>query len=432
MAEPIPKHIVAIVKKEYLPLSSAERNNLVERLTISRDHYEREVLKLAEVRKIIYRMFEEKYNDGTSIAVLSRHYNASLAGQNTQISMHIKRCLFKALEADRLKNPKLATKYLTEAELRHLVIYHKDVENYLVSTNGVQLSLNFLNNIKKIHNLLFRNLYKLVANTVSKHYSSVHGDIIMYDDVFHEGIIAAKEGIHKFKPSNDVLNQYYNYMLKLVRAEVGKYISENSRVVALPRNSQTIDRYGPIKEALEQVGYSDFDKVALLANKINHDRKMASRGRKLRRDELYTADEVHKLVSCFQGVLSLDLELEPADLSDSGGLLGDKIPSDNILQDETYDKIHNTDVVLNVLSEYCNNTQEFQLMVIRWGLISGKKTGLQETADAYRNEFRKPMNKGKVNILEHRIIRRLRAGLENGDDRLKLVMESYRSIEGRN
>ena len=428
MAQVIPQRIKEIVKQEYVNVSKQDRDILVERLSLARKYYENQVLNIAQVRRIIYVMFNDRYSKGLSLAYMSRFFNMSRQGENTKYSTHIRQCLFKALEADRLCNPTIAAESLKRAELRHIILYHPKIIEHLNKTES-KLALTYLNNINQIHDVLFKNLFRMIASTAKICCKHLSGDVITYEDAFNQGVIAAKEGVHNFKPKMTDEGEYNGYMREVIRSEISKFIAENSRVVSLPRNSRTIDRYGPVKEAIDELGYADFETVALLANKKNHDRKIISRGRKLSRDELYTADEVSKLVSYFQPILSLDTEMAPH-AGETPQVLADRIPNNQLLQDDMYDKLHNTDILLNVLSEYCGDTMEFQVLVIRWGLLSGKRIGLVDTAIAFTKETGLPMNKGKVKLIEERVFERIRNGAAGGDERLHVIMNSYDSMNG--
>lgn len=423
MAKVIPKRIKDIVKQEHVVLSKFDRDVLVERLSLARQYYENQILQRREVRVAIYNMFNERYSKGLSLAYMSRFFNMSRPGINTQSSQTIRKNLFKALEADKLCNPKIAMDCLKKAELRHIVLYHPDIIKLLHELDE-KLALTYLNNIHQIHDILFKNMFRLVARSAKTCCAHLAGDVITYEDAFNQGIIAAKEGVHNFKPKLVDNGEYNGYMQKLITAEISKFIAENTRVVSLPRNHRTIDRYGPVKEALEELGYADFATVALLANQKNHDRKLKSRGRKLQRSELYTEDEVAKLVSYFQPILSLDNETSPHP-GETPQALGDRVPNNQLLQDELYDKVHNTDVLFNVLSEYCGDTMEFQVIVIRWGLLSGTRIGLNDTAIAFTKETGVRMNKGKVKLIEERVFERIRQGAAGGDQRLRIIMDRY-------
>jgi hypothetical protein len=68
---------------------------------------------------------------------------------------------------------------------------------------------------------------------------------------------------------------------------------------------------------------------------------------------------------------------------------------------------------------------EFQVIVIRWGLTSGNKLGLDDASVEYTKQTGFPMNKGKVKLIEERVFARIKQGAAGGDQRLRIIMDSY-------
>ena len=263
---------------------------------------------------------------------------------------------------------------------------------------------------------LFESVIKLATHLGKKTYATLSGDVVAQSDLIHEAIMAAKEAVETYQPRDDG-KTFTSFINNWVSGTLSKYVNENTRTVAVPRT--LIDRYRPVREAIERLGTTDVEPVARMATKILHDKRQNSRGTKLKPNEVYTPEEVFELNQIMQDTASLNAEVNTERIDDPT-TLGERLISEEPSQEEQHDVRSIPRSIMRVVYDY-TTPQEYTLMELRWGM--GKVMGLKQAAELYRRKTGYPMNKGKLAEVERDVLDRLRRGIKEGDDRLLELKE---------
>jgi len=404
-----------MVKKQQLKLTGEDQLKYYGEIHSLLTHLQYEIFSNPDVVVVIFQDYAAKKFAGESLAKFGFDYNSSISGRNKKIEERI--IYFMEQAQDALKNQDMdnVVNCLMSAQLDHSVYLNKTIRN-LVPNSKV------FKEIEEIQWTLVRSFFQLIADIAKQENVKLTGGILSYEDLLQQGLIAAQEAILTFDPvnHNTVLSTYVYYTVK---RSISKYITEQNRTVTIPR--YLIDRYAPVAKAIEKVGVSDIKLLTTQANLINFNQKTSNVGRKLKRSELYTEEEIQKLLQVTQSEMSLDVDVSesPEGLSTSfGDIIEDDSPTP-----EVYNMFANAkDALKNLLFKKLS-ADDAEVLVIRWGLEDGTPKGLEEAARIFKDRTGKTMNKGKLKEIESRCFGLLRS---TESEELKVIDEVYSKFGG--
>jgi RNA polymerase sigma factor (sigma-70 family) len=403
------------VKKLQAKLKPGERSLLIKQFAASLDRYETLALTLYPVRKHLYALYTTRVVERLATSTLSKHFNMSIRGHNKNVGATVDGWFKIAFDQERAGDITGAARALKHVGLRHEVIYSKEIEA-LVRSAGLEDALVELARTKQYRDILWRSCLRMAVRLAKKHAAPLSGEVIEEADLVQEAIIAAKEGVNNYEPTEEG-RTFTSFMYNWVGGTLSKYINERTRTVALPRT--TIDRFRPVRRAIEELG--DTDNIHLLTTKANEFLVQAHGPRVVH----YTPEEVATLMLWTQEAASLTAEVS-VDESGHPNTLADLITDeDEPTTDAQLDHHYAMPRLLSVIRDY-TSPEEYLLMELRWG--SGKVKGLKAVADEYRAASQLPMNKGRVAEMENRVLRRLKRAIRNGDERLMEILRSMGDI----
>lgn len=401
------------------------RSKVVVRLLNALDQYELLAVRHIGVRRLIYEMYNSKVNDDLAISTLSRDFNMSLQGHNSKLSHHVKELLFKACEADLMRDYMTAIRCILEARLRYDILLSKS----MVAAIGVNSSAAFL--LIEIHDcrrMLFASIVKMVSDLAIKRCRPLSGDVIEEADLIQEALALASEAISRYRPDftnkDDAGTTFTDYIYRTVSGNLNHYVVDSSRNVRVPRSA--IDRARPVYYALDKLGTTDCDVLAAEATRILADIRLRNARRKLIQDERYSAEEVYDILAHTQDEASLDAVISTDEFGNEN-TFGELLPSKYPLADEAVDALKSHPQLITILIDYCQSEEEEEVMTTRWG--AKKYRGLKLTADLYKEKTCKPMNKTRVSEIEQSVFGRIReavaAGRENRIGEVREAVEGF-------
>jgi len=423
---PIANLIFKSVGELHEELSFVDRITMIEQLRKATERYEQEVLNVYDVRVYLYRLYNKKMEDNKSRASLSRNFNMSIRNHNKNLEVIVDGLMREAFTADVEGRQHDAIEALRGVELRHSILYDEKLigMSTLYPDPHLEAARVQLEWIQKYRNSLFRSIVKMAVDLARKHRRPLTGEVVAESDLIQEAVLAAQHHVNLYQPIDGGIT-FTSYMYRAIDHHLSHYVNENTRTVALPRT--IIDRYRPVYQAIEQVGSASLERIAQQATKNLYELKQQSSGRKLDREEAYTSEEVHDLMTYTQESLSLHDEnwasLPFSSITSQANLINiiDSTPS----QEEKMDKADVMGQLMEIISECTSNPEEYTIMELRWG--TGEVRGLKMTATIYKNTTGRPMNKGKVAEIERKVIARLKRYVDEGDSRLlelKKVVET--------
>jgi hypothetical protein len=333
---------------------------------------------------------------------MSRRRNTSIKGLNQQLAYDIDKNLRMAADVD---NDRLegAAEAILKSELSYDILMDKEAL-LILSECAAFKALERLDDIKLNHAKLFAHVVQLVASLAQARHRACPGDTLQYGDFLHEGLIELLTYVTRFYPGRYATNMeaatafpkfIYNSLDGLLR----KFEAKNSRSVKLPRT--IVDRWRPVREALDDAPYASMGDLAALATKKLYEKRQLSTGNKLIRTEVYTEEEVYLLIQAAQPVMSLNEPETASDLSDFDLEKFDALPSDAPLPDEVVDKAQTTPLLMGLLRDYCGSDMDMYLaLILKTGLRDGTPLTLNEACAAFQHELGKPLSRSKLNEYE--------------------------------
>jgi len=417
------------IGKLQIDLSQEERAALTTQLRQALGDYEKRVLDLYEVRHYIYEQYNQRKAEARTVATLSQRFNMSIRGRNKEINEDVNTNIKQAFQAERIDDSQAAAYYLRKIQLRYTLLHGKKVKEICAHQErkslNAQRALVQLDLVEHLRDQLFCSVIKMAAELAGKHRRPLKGSVTHKSDLIQEAILAAKHYVAMYQPTDDGVT-FTSYMYNSINYHLSRYLNENTRTVALPRT--IIDQYRPVAYAIDKIGMTNIIDLALMSTQILHDLKQRSTGRKLNRDEAYTPDEVAKLLTYVQTSAAIDVEMGAPSMDEgrTSFIGATELPDRAPLQDEKHDEVNGMRLIMGVLSDYCDGTEEYKLMEVRWG--QNRVRGLKTTAEVYRRTTGKPMNKGKVAEIEHKVLARIKKGIANGDTRLDEIKKTLEAL----
>lgn len=412
----------AAVTKAHKTLSKPERQMVIDQLNNAYNRYEQELLHIAAFRRYLYGVYNEKITNNQSIAVLSRDFNMSLKGHNTEVANRLGMTIIRAHQEEAAGHRWQAIKILLDAGLNMNFLTNDEVVKLLkANENGpfnaknkdamfAKNALSLLRLIVQYQETLFKSVISLAAGVVKRAMwrRNLSGDVIQESDLINEAVIAADAAVKAYKPGLHNGQSFTSFVYNYVNGMISKHVTENTRVVAIPR--KVIDRYLPLQAVIDHnpdlIAYGQYDYEAL-AKEVSEFKGTP-----------YSAVEVEwLLLNVSRETASLDLEVIDDNDGSSPITLGESLINQEQAQDIAVDRANLKENILKVIRDH-TNIQEYTVMKLRWG--SSKLLSLDQTAKQYIKLTGLDMNKGKVAKIEQEIFQRLKKA---NDSRLIELLE---------
>ncbi len=389
------------VAQLHKPLADLEFKALIDRLFRLLATYEHHLLMNKQARGELYHIYNERLAQGFTVCQLSRNFNTFQKGASKKQEQEIEALMKMAHESESNSLPpfgirnilanKLSWKYLFKAEVRKHSPRAEEVYVWIVADRE----------------RLFHSVIKMAADIAARYRHNSVGEVLELEDFLNEAIIGALAGVEGYIPNGPDDKSFTTYVYECIKGSLSKFEAENSRTVRLPR--YLIDRWGPVGEALGVLGGGTYEDIAKLSTKILHDKRQKTRGKKLRREEVYSPEEVFKLILATQDAMSLNLSVGDDGRAD-GKVLGptaleEILESKVTSQEEELDCASVNKKLTYILYEYCT-PEQFAIMEIRWGM--GDVLTMQETARIYAERTGKRITKSKVSEIEQTVFEMLR------------------------
>jgi len=381
--------------------------------------YEAVVLLNKPVRQYIYALYNDKIHTGHAITKLSRTVNQSKKGSTKKLALEIEQRVKAAHAAEPVAQT--AAAHLQGVQLDYGILLSPEVLELAESGDSVLDPSFHYGIIEGLWDELYAATIKLAGKVAKEQTAPLSGDVVQYEDLFQQAAgIELRRAIERYVPLDleHPVRAFVSYVTNTTRYNVSHYVAEQSRTVPIPR--YMIDRYRPVLQAIEE-GFLDYTDLANRSTQIVYEKRAP---RKLKPSELYTADEVYRLMAVMQECDSLDAEVA-VDESGQPATLADRIEDPKPDPEQVHDAKHSGRKLMEIVSDYCDS-EEYTIMELRWGM--GKVVGLKDTADRYRETVGRAMNKTKVAAIESNVFERLRRGAAEGDGRLKEIAEVLEEI----
>lgn len=398
------------VGNTHVDLSAHAQQATINAIGVALHQYKRYFLQTPELRDLIIKEWNSRHsgkNSNKSVAKMGADFNTSIQGHNAKVANRInsamKVCLFEYKSHYAVTERMMEANFHPRLFFSHEIYYRIKLGEEVYFTKIYRKMRILYSGIYKRRERLVRSILKTLAELSLHKAKSLTGDVMTASDLLQQGIIAAFESTLSYSPDSGA--SWVTYAYAKADRVMSKYAAESSRTVAIPRSIQ--DRYSPVLAAIRKIGTSDFESIALLSNKINAERKKASVGRKLRRNELYTAEEVEKLLQVVHNTVSLEMPVVNEEEPNEPSTLGEMLPADSPIELGAEYAILKRNLA-GRLQELLSPT-EWGIMSIRWGLVDGVPKGLNETATIWKENHDTPtLNKGKIKDLEQTIFNRIR------------------------
>lgn len=403
--------------KLQLNLSNSEREEIANQLAISLQKYENLVLNIKEVRHILYRIYNDMITSKTSTSQLSNQFNMSLKGHNHKLRKQIDENFKLACEYEKIGKQFEASTQLRNANLSYDVLFDPKIINAVQNTSTA--ASQELIKIQQFREKLFYSIIEMAVGLAKKYSVQLDGNCIEWTDLAQEAILASMKAVEKYHPI-DCGNTFTSFVYTWISGTLSKKINEITRTVSVPRS--TLDRYVYVQKAIDNLGLilSDLRGGSrqfniLASGKIDYFTlcQIADKATTLKGgDELFTPEEIRRLLLTTQEELSLDIEVESADGTECV-TLGETLPDETFSVEEQIDGTLFSSRLMSIISQY-TTPEELALIKLRYG--TGKFRGCKLVADIYSFATKKPMNKGRVSEIEKQVFERIKSEIENNPD----------------
>jgi DNA-directed RNA polymerase sigma subunit (sigma70/sigma32) len=353
---------------------------------------------------------------------MGRDYNAAIAGYNAKIRdrmNHFFACASRLHELDKNTAAALAFKKVNI----HPVFLMSD-EHLEVLDLQTPEALKIIEEIEKTREILVKSVLKSAASVAHTRFKMLSGEVVDFSDLLQEALLEAFEATLVFDIKNKKV-KWPTFVYQRMFNSLGKYISENSRTVPLPRT--LLDQYAPIQKAILKVGLSDYEALAEEATRINAKSKMDTKGRKLKPREIYTPKKVEYFLSKVNDWMSLDITVNENAEENREVSLIDTLSVDGYEAEVSSEREMCRRSLQKLLSEYFGD--EYPVLALRWGLDDEFPVPLEpfEIQEVYK--YREPgvkLHQVRIKAIEENAMKLLKAGKI---PELREVWDAYNSAK---
>jgi DNA-directed RNA polymerase sigma subunit (sigma70/sigma32) len=394
-------------------LSETEREMLIGQLAVALDRYERLALGLSNVRRALFYAYSQAVETGFVTSRFSRRFNMSKKGHNKQIANEIDRVFKRAWSHEESGDGEGSADELRIAGLSHKVLFDPKVTAF-VEAESLEATQELIR-VKQFQATLFLSTVKMAVGIARKHNATLDGSMIEWTDLSQEAVIGSMAAVEAYHPV-DSGKTFTSFVHNWVKGIVRKKVTETTRTVQVPRS--TVDRYGFVQKAIKDLeivltdirGGMRFDHM-MADGKINADtlNRIVDQANTYLSDanlikRPFSPEEVHSLIMSTQDEISLDLEVEGADGTETT-TLGEMMPDDAPDVEQQIDGALVGRRLMRIVKRFTDE-QEYAIMELRYG--GRDHPGCGKVTDQYILETGKPMNKTKVRKIEKRVFERLK------------------------
>lgn len=409
-------------------LNETERAMLVKQLATALNRYETLALNMGEVRRSLYKHYNELVEARAATSQLSRDFNMSVKGHNDFVKHRIDRAFGNAFRAEQEADPLAAGFYLKNAGLRHTVLFHPET---LKITEAGEATARELYRIRQFQHSLFLSTVKMACGIAKKHNAHLDGNTVEWTDLVQEAIIAAMQAVEAYQPIDEG-RTFTSFVYTWVNGIVSKRVNETTRTVPVPRS--TLDRFIYVQRAIDQSGLlltelrgGQWEHGELSEGKLDFNTlaEIADCATLLLKDrgKPFSTEEVKELILNTQDEVSMDMEVEGPE--SEVVCFGDMLPDESPSIDERIDSELVGSRLMKVIRRLTTD-EEYALMELRYGM--GSIFGRQRVAEQYNEATGLPMNKGKVADIEERVLVRLQRLAETDSDLHRQLREIWETI----
>lgn len=400
------------IGRSHKPMTAEDQASHLESINMICEQIIYQAMLVKIVREALYQEFARRADvqwDG--LAKMGRDFAAGVKGRSATIHKRIYDSFIEAAEHFRSGDAMQGAGIISRANLHPRFFVDAEAEgsvyNYLciAAVGGpspdqmaAQAALDKVNLLNEYRKALFNSVLNMVAETATGVMSRLQGEIVQYSDLVQEGLTAAWNATLRYQRSDTKFSSYAHFQ---IQGAIRNYVSDNTRTVRLPRYQ--VSRMAPVQEALERTGSMDFELIAKLASKVLYEQKE----RKLKKEEVYTAEEVEMLMTSVEDSLSLDALVSEDDETVS---VADLLLTDPEQDETSFEEWMVNRGVTSYLRQNLSN-MEYHVLRVRWGIdpeVTGFQ-GLDTAARILKERFpNKKINKSKVKEIEARAMCLLR------------------------
>lgn len=406
-------------------LNKEERRLLIAQLDTTLTRYEHLTLSIKEVRDILYLTFNKMLSTGIITSQLSRKFNMSKIGHNDQVKEEIENAFRDAYEKENENCPEEAARILQGASLSHKQLFSKEITAIVRAKKGAAAS-EWLR-VQQYQNRLFKSTLKMAIRISKKHVRQLDGSTVEWQDLVQEAVIAAQQAVEAYRPIESG-KTFTSFVHTWVSGVVSKKVNETTRTVFIPRT--TLDRFSYVSKAVDDLGLMlgdlrggawqdgkryegkvDYATLGMIADRATRIQK---------RDRGFTPEEVQELILTTQDEVSMDLEIDSDHDVIESLTFGDSMVSEAPPADEALDGALFGRRLMAILREYTTD-EEYALLELRWGMGSVKS--YKTVAEEFAAGTHRPMNKGKVALIEKQVFARIQQEAASDPDLMKKFKE---------
>lgn len=347
------------------PLSVERRLRVVDTLDMAMRAFEIIILTRQDVRTAIYEMQNDKVNTGHAVSRMSRSFDMKVKGASQALSTEVSVGLNKAADIEDV-DEFLAIEILRDLKLDFYEVF--DHESIRVLWEDDAAARNLWGNIEQCRTTLRSSVVALASNRAATRAKYTSGDVIMYEDLVMIALEGVWDAVEKFDPTKlgvqESANTFTTFVTTRVNGALSNYESENSRTVRVPRT--ILNRFGPLKTALDELGDADHKDLAAYATKALYEKRG---GVPVPRAEAYTEEEVFELTKATQDFVSLNVEVETVSDNPSDELsLTDLVICDLPLPDQQADLNLQRERMERLIERTLSDPKDALLMKLRYCL----------------------------------------------------------------
>jgi len=420
-----------LVHKQQLDLSEDEQNKITQKIgkLLQRIVYmswlnphTRELLHLEWQR---LRTLSKQSKKAPKVSKMSRDYNSSKAGHNQQLIKDINTAFTEAYHLSKKQGGlRTAAKLIKETNLHPLYFVSNERIPIMESHNDKTLAV--IDEMNELRKLLVRRVMLIASQLSLEKFQQLAGEVIDYPDLLQVALLAAYDGSLIFDGDRDSV--WTSFAHRRIKNSISKFVADNSRTVSVPRNK--IDKFGPVREAIDIVGMSDYAAIATETNRINAAKKKESSNRKLKPSEIFTAQKVEEYLTYITEGMSLDNIVNESSEENREIALVETLSKEGYSPEDLADEAMAARSLRRMLRDYLGETR-YEIMSLRWGLDE-KFPEMQEYNAVmeiyrYRNPGKK-LHRIQIKKLEEAVIKQLK---EESPRELKELWVTYNALRTR-
>jgi DNA-directed RNA polymerase sigma subunit (sigma70/sigma32) len=368
--------------------------------------YERLIFSIPEVTEYLFHDWKEKKSiNPLGISKYGIDYNSSVKGLNVKIRNRVN----KAFVAAEKGKGSVRVESLVKAEIHPKVLLNSDILGLLkISPNGDK-ALRLVAKISEIRSALVDSVHGLITVIAQTKIKRLNNNIIELCDLVQQGVIAAYECTLTYDVAEGT--KWSLYAGLRVDKALEKFLIDKSRVVNLPK--YIMERWSVVSKAIAKTGNRSIHNLVLVSNKILAEQKMQLLNRKLKVSEVFTEDEIEKLLLTIQNSYHVDHasdEFESSELLSEEEKITEEIDSSTTMH------------VLPKILEEILGKEDWDLLKIRWGFETGAECTVPQTIEIWEHKTGIQLQSAKVRAIENKAIEKIR------DSNSKELLELWTSI----